>query len=89
MSPRFRDERGSATVETVIGVPAFLLLIGLLVLGGRIAIASQVVQAAASDAARAASLARTVTDSKGTSVDPKEFFGEEAGEAEVEATDAE
>lgn len=33
----------------------------------------------------------TVTDSKGTSVDPKEFFGEEAGEAEaeVEATDAE
>jgi len=31
----------------------------------------------------------TVTDSKGASVDPKEFFGEEAGEAEVEATDAE
>ena len=54
-----RDERGSASVEAVIGVPAFLLLIALLVLGGRIAIAHQVVQAAASDAARAASIART------------------------------
>ena len=38
-----RDERGSATVEAAIGVPAFLLLTALLVLGGRIAIATQVV----------------------------------------------
>lgn len=53
------DERGSATVEAVIGVPAFLLLMALLILGGRIAIAQQVVQSAAADAARAASIART------------------------------
>ena len=59
-----RDERGSATVEAVIGVPAFLLLIALLVLGGRIAIAHQVVQAAASDAARAASIARTAASAR-------------------------
>lgn len=50
---------GSASVEAVIGVPASLLLVGLLVLGGRIAIADQGVQAAAADAARAASIART------------------------------
>ena len=60
MNPRTRNERGSASVEAVIGVPAFLLLIGLLVLGGRQAIAQQAVQAAASDAARAASIGRTV-----------------------------
>ncbi len=56
-----RNDRGSAAVEAVIGVPAFLLLIGLLILGGRTAIAHQAVQAAAADAARAASIARTVT----------------------------
>ncbi|WP_028707531.1 TadE/TadG family type IV pilus assembly protein [Propionicicella superfundia] len=61
MALRTRNERGSASVEAVIGVPAFLLLVGLLVLGGRQAIAQQAVQAAASDAARAASIARTAT----------------------------
>ena len=64
MAPPTSDERGSATVEAVIGVPAFLLLIALLVLGGRIAIATQVVQAAASDAARAASIARTAASAR-------------------------
>lgn len=58
--PRAGD-RGSASVEAVIGVPAFLLLVGLLVLGGRTAITHQDVQAAAADAARAASIARTQT----------------------------
>ncbi len=61
MNHRTRNERGSASVEAVIGVPAFLLLVGLLVLGGRQAIAQQAVQSAASDAARAASIARTAT----------------------------
>ncbi len=64
MTPLKRNERGSASVEAVIGVPAFLLLVGLLVLGGRNAIAQQAVQAAASDAARAASIARTVTEAR-------------------------
>lgn len=61
MNHRTRNERGSASVEAVIGVPAFLLLVGLLVLGGRQAIAQQAVQAAAGEAARAASIARTAT----------------------------
>jgi len=56
-----KNERGSAAVEAVIGVPAFLLLIGLLVLGGRTAVAHQAVQTAAADAARAASIARTAS----------------------------
>ena len=64
MATPARDERGSATVEAVIGVPAFLLLTALLVLGGRIAIATQAVQAAASDAARAASIARTAATAR-------------------------
>ena len=57
--PRWRDERGSATLEAVIGVPAFFVLIALAVLGGWVLLAHQVVQSAAADAARAASLART------------------------------
>lgn len=65
MAPPTRNERGSATVEAVIGVPAFLLLTTLVVLGGRIAIATQAVQAAASDAARAASIARTAATARG------------------------
>ena len=60
---RDRD-RGSATVEAVIGVPVFLLLLGLLIVGGRVVIAHQVVQSAASDAARAASIARTAGDAQ-------------------------
>jgi Flp pilus assembly protein TadG len=58
---RTQNERGSASVEAVIVVPAFLLLIGLLILGGRTAITQQAVQAAAADAARAASIARTAS----------------------------
>ena len=64
MTRRLTSERGSASVEAAIGVPAFLLLVGLLVLGGRTAIAQQAVQAAASDAARAASIARTVSTAR-------------------------
>lgn len=64
MTRPLTSERGSASVEAAIGVPAFLLLVGLLVLGGRTAIAQQAVQAAASDAARAASIARTVASAR-------------------------
>lgn len=61
MNPRRapRTDAGSATVEAVIGVPVFLLLVSLAVFGGRLAITHQAVQSAANDAARAASLART------------------------------
>lgn len=64
MTRPLTSERGSASVEAAVGVPAFLLLVGLLVLGGRTAIAQQAVQAAASDAARAASIARTVSSAR-------------------------
>ncbi len=54
------DERGSAAIEAAIGVPAFMLFVGLIIFAGRSALAHQAVQTAAYDAARAASIARTV-----------------------------
>ena len=57
--PRTRDERGSAAIEAVIGVPAFLLFVGLIIFGGRTATTHQSVETAAADAARSASLERT------------------------------
>ncbi len=57
--PRARDERGSAAIEAVIGVPAFLLFVGLIIFGGRSATTHQSVETAAADAARSASLERT------------------------------
>jgi Flp pilus assembly protein TadG len=52
-------ERGSAAIETAIGVPAFLLFIALIIGAGRVAIARQSVEAAAAEGARSASIART------------------------------
>ncbi len=56
---RNRDERGSAAVEAAIGVPAFMLFVGLIIFAGRTAVAAQAVESAAADAARSASIART------------------------------
>ena len=53
-----RDQRGSATVEITMLVPALLLILGLLVAGGRVWFARTTVNEAAHAAARAASLAR-------------------------------
>lgn len=55
--PRHPD-RGSATLEAAVIVPALVVILGLVIAGGRLALASGSVQAAARDAARAASLAR-------------------------------
>ncbi|MFZ0160281.1 MAG: TadE family protein [Kineosporiaceae bacterium] len=55
---RHRDD-GSATVETAIVIPSFMLFFALVAFGGRLAIAHQAVQSAAADAARAASIERT------------------------------
>lgn len=52
-------ERGSEAIEAAIGVPAFLLFIALIIGAGRFAIAHQAIDAAAAEAARAASIART------------------------------
>jgi Flp pilus assembly protein TadG len=56
---RASGERGSAAIEAVIGVPAFLLFVSLIILAGRVAGATQAVQTAAAAAAREASIART------------------------------
>ena len=54
-----RSERGSATVELTLLVPAMLLMLGLLVAGGRVWFARATVTEAADTGARAASLARS------------------------------
>jgi Flp pilus assembly protein TadG len=61
--PRPR-ERGSMTLELAVLAPALLLLVGLLIVGGRVAIATGSVEAAARDAARTASIARTPTQAR-------------------------
>ena len=53
-----RDERGSAAIESAIGVPAFALFVGLIIFGGRTASTHEALQSAAADGARSASLAR-------------------------------
>jgi Flp pilus assembly protein TadG len=55
---RTRD-RGSASVEVAILTPAFLFLIVLAAVVGRVTIAQNAIDVAAHDAARAASIART------------------------------
>ena len=57
-------ERGSATIEAVIGVPAFLLFVLLIIAAGRIALARQAVEASAAEAARSASISRTQAPSQ-------------------------
>lgn len=54
-----RTERGSASVELVIVVPALVLTLGLLVGGGRLWFARATVAEAAQTSARSASLARS------------------------------
>lgn len=53
------DERGSAAIEAAVGVPAFVLFVGLIIVGGRVAITHQAVESAAAEAARSASIARS------------------------------
>lgn len=61
---RRRDERGSGTLELVVLTPALLLIISVIIFGGRVAIAGQAVQQAADQAAREASISRSVTGAK-------------------------
>lgn len=63
-----RDERGSASVEAVIAVPAFALFVGLIIFGGRTATTHQSVETAAADAARAASIERTASDARSKAI---------------------
>ena len=54
-------ERGSTSLELAVLAPALLLLLSLIIIAGRIAVARQGVETAADAAARAASIARTPT----------------------------
>ena len=81
-----RGERGSATVEFVIGVPVFTLLILLAIMGGRVALARQAVDAAAADAARVASLSRDATKAKNAAIDVAELSLANQGIACLETT---
>jgi len=56
---RRRREDGSVTLELAILTPALLMLLGLVVVAGRIEVASAAVDQASAAAAREASLART------------------------------
>jgi Flp pilus assembly protein TadG len=61
-----RDQRGSAAVEITLLVPALLLTLGLVVVGGRVWFARTTVNEAAYTAARAASLARAAGEAAAT-----------------------
>lgn len=56
---RLGADRGSTALELVVLMPVLLILIGVLIAGGRTAMAQQAVQSAADQAARTASIART------------------------------
>ncbi|MGW0239864.1 TadE/TadG family type IV pilus assembly protein [Micromonospora chalcea] len=54
-----RRQRGSVSIEMAVVAPAVVALLAGVVIGGRVNIARQALEAAAYDAARTASLART------------------------------
>lgn len=64
VSRRSRGQRGAASVEFTLIVPALLLMLGLLVAGGRLWYARTVVSEAGYAAARAGSLARTAAEAR-------------------------
>jgi Flp pilus assembly protein TadG len=63
---RCRDDRGSESVELAILLPVGLLLLAMLVIGGRIALAGDRISGTAAIAARDASLARSATAAQQT-----------------------
>jgi Flp pilus assembly protein TadG len=60
---RGRD-RGASTLEVAILAPGLLLVIGMAIVAMRIEVADQAVEAAAHDAARAASISRTQVEAE-------------------------
>ena len=66
MTPRWRAEAGSLTLELVILATAILFILALVIAGGRVVIADQAVTQAASQAARDASLTTSPTTATAT-----------------------
>lgn len=69
MSIDSRDERGSATLELVIAVPVLMIMLGLMIAGGRLWFAKSTVTEAAQSAARAASLQREAGPARVAGID--------------------
>ncbi|MEV4210175.1 TadE family protein [Micromonospora sp. NPDC049662] len=61
---RTHGERGSASIEMAVVAPAVLALLAGVVIGGRVNLARQALEAAAYDAARTASLARSASQAQ-------------------------
>ena len=61
-----RRERGTAAVELAVAAPFLMLIVMVVVAGGRLELARGAVQQAAVDAARAASIARTAEAAAGS-----------------------
>lgn len=57
-------EAGSASLEVAVLAPALLVLVGLVVVTGRLAAASGVIEQAAASGAREASLSRTASQAR-------------------------
>lgn len=66
---RLSGDSGSSTLEFVVVVPAFLLLIGFLVAAGRVSLAHGSLEQAAAAAARQASIARTAPAARANASD--------------------
>ncbi|GAA2353918.1 membrane protein [Catellatospora methionotrophica] len=69
MIMRRRGDRGSAAIELAILVPSVLLFFAAVVVGGRYSLARQAGEAAAYDAARTASLARSESAARAEAYD--------------------
>jgi Flp pilus assembly protein TadG len=67
------DQAGSVSLEVVILAPAMLMLVLLLVIGGRLADTRIAVQGAARNAARAASLEREAGDAEDAARDSADW----------------
>ncbi|WP_407842118.1 TadE/TadG family type IV pilus assembly protein (plasmid) [Streptomyces sp. DSM 116496] len=61
---RMRDDRGSAAIEAAIITPLMLMLLCMAIAGGRIVTSGAKIDAAAEDAARAASISRTAASAQ-------------------------
>ena len=64
-----RRDRGASTLEAAILAPVLIMLIGVAVVSMRIEVASQAVESAAHDAARAASISRTRAEADSAALD--------------------
>lgn len=65
---RLRNDRGSESVELAIQMGLWVLFIGVIIAGGRIATADHAVETAAADAARSASISRTAAEARTSAI---------------------